>query len=117
MNFLGDRLIFTQSDMDESNFALDEHKRVCMFDFRDVGVLPESFASYTLGDSANPFIKSVAMHLDWVNDRNRGSMARAGSILQTLGDATFGSSTTASAEIHTDLDDRSYHFQPRIVYT
>jgi hypothetical protein len=44
-------------------------------------------------------------------------MARAGAILQTLGDATFGSSTTASAEIRTDLDDRSYYFQPRIVYT
>jgi len=116
MNFLDDRLIFTQSDMDESNFALDEHQRVCMFDFRDVGVLPESFASYTLGDSANPFIKSVAMHLDWVNDRNRASMARAGAILQTLGDATLGSSTTASAEIRTNLNDRSY-FQPRIIYT
>jgi len=87
-----------------------------MFDFRDVGVLPESFASYTLGDSANPFIKSVAMHLDWVNDRNGASMARAGEILQTLGDATLGSSTTASAEIRTDLDDRSY-FQPPIIYT
>lgn len=107
MNFLDDRLIFTQSDMDESNFALDEHGRVCMFDFRDVGVLPESFASYTLGDSTNPFITSVAKHLDWVNNRNRGSMARAGAILQTLGDATLGSSTTASAEIRTDLDDRS----------
>jgi len=90
MNFLNDQLIFTQSDMDESNFALDEHQRVCMFDFRDVGVLPESFASYTLGGSANPFIKSVAMHLDWVNDRNRGSMARAGAILQTSSNATLG---------------------------
>jgi len=88
MDFLNDPLIFTQSDMDESNFALDENQRVCMFDFRDVGVLPESFASYTLGDSANPFIKSVAMHLDWVNDRNRGSMARAGAFLQTSSDAT-----------------------------
>ena len=82
MNFLDDRLIFTQSDMDKSNFALDENNRVCMFEFRDIGVLPESFASYTLGDSTDPFISSVAEHLEWVDNRNRYSMARAGAVLQ-----------------------------------
>jgi hypothetical protein len=56
MHFHDDRLVFTQSDMDESNFALDEHGRVCMFDFREIGVLQESFASYTLCCDANPFI-------------------------------------------------------------
>jgi hypothetical protein len=107
MHFLNDRLIFTQSDMDSSNFALDEHKRVCMFDFRDVGVLPESFASYTLGNSSDPFISSVAEHLEWVDNRNRNSMTRAGAVLKTSSDATLGTSATASTEIRTDLVDRS----------
>lgn len=111
MDFLNDRLIFTQSDMDSSNFALDEHKRVCIFNFRDVGVLPESFASYTLGSSLDPFISRVAEHLEWVDNCNRNSMARAGAVLKTSSDATLGTSATASIEIRTDLVDRSRYTQ------
>ena len=107
MHYLDDPLIFTQSDMDSSNFALDKNKRICMFDFRDVGVLPESFASYTLGGSLDPFINNVAGYLGWIDDRNRNSVARAGAVLKTSSDATLGTSAPTSNKIRTDTVDRS----------
>ena len=94
MDFLNDRLIFTQSDMDRSNFALDKDNRICMFDFAEVGVLPESFASYTLGCSSDPFIKSVAGYLGWIDRRNRYSMARARAALWTSSVPTHGTFAT-----------------------
>ena len=79
-----------------------------MFDFRDVGVLPEPFASYTLGN-LDPFINSVAKHLDWIDDRNRYSMARAGAVLKTSSDSTLGKSAPTSNKIRTNIVDRSRH--------
>lgn len=44
----GERLTLTQSDMDPSNFGIDETGRVVIFDFCEIGWLPESLANYTL---------------------------------------------------------------------
>ena len=40
--------MFTQSDMDASNFGVDEHWRTVLMDFRDIGLLPETFVAFTL---------------------------------------------------------------------
>ncbi|EKM74487.1 hypothetical protein AGABI1DRAFT_88301 [Agaricus bisporus var. burnettii JB137-S8] len=48
-----ERLVFMQSDMDESNFGVDDEGRTCLFDFTTVGLLPESFASYTMSLTPN----------------------------------------------------------------
>ncbi|EKM73995.1 hypothetical protein AGABI1DRAFT_88327 [Agaricus bisporus var. burnettii JB137-S8] len=48
-----EQLVFMQSDMDESNFGVDDEGRTCLFDFTTVGLLPESFASYTMSLTPN----------------------------------------------------------------
>ena len=42
-----DRLMFTQSNMDLSNFGVDEQDKTVLMDFRDIGLLPETFVAYT----------------------------------------------------------------------
>lgn len=44
----GERLVLTQSDMHPSNFGIDVTGRVIIFDFGEIGWLPESLANYTL---------------------------------------------------------------------
>ncbi|KAH9169783.1 hypothetical protein EDB89DRAFT_1982495 [Lactarius sanguifluus] len=44
----GERLMFTQSDMDDSNFGVDENGRTVLMDFSEVGLLPETFVAHTV---------------------------------------------------------------------
>ena len=118
MYFLDDPLIFTQSDMDSSNFALDGDKRICMFDFQEVGILPESFASYTLGGNSDPFISSVARYLGWIKYHNIESMARASAVLKVSADPTLGTPATISTVTCTDVVDRTrctWHSQASVL--
>ena len=39
--------LFIQSDTDASNFGVDDRGNTFLFDFDELGLLPESFASYT----------------------------------------------------------------------
>ncbi|KAI6038757.1 hypothetical protein EDC04DRAFT_2569327, partial [Pisolithus marmoratus] len=94
ISFVNDRVFFTQSNMDKSNFLLDKNGKVCIVDFDDVVLLPESFASYTIHASWNPFTKKVAGYLDWLQSSNQKLMGRAGAILQMSGDMTLGMSIT-----------------------
>ena len=64
----------------------------CLLDFEDVGLLPESFASYTMSGN-EPFVKEVAEYLQWPASRNLRSMGRIRSILVMIGDSTLGMST------------------------
>ena len=91
--------------MDESNFSIDTEDNICIFDFEDVGILPESFASYTL--SSNKFAKKVAEYLDWPTSPNLHSMARAGAILMMSSDSTLGTSTCAWSNTLTNIHDRT----------
>ncbi|KIM41134.1 hypothetical protein M413DRAFT_445852 [Hebeloma cylindrosporum] len=90
MDFLEDALIFTQSDMHITNFALDKDNKICMFDFEDVGVLPECFARFTLTSSRDPFLARVAECLGWTKDSNSKSLGGAGSILIMISDSSLG---------------------------
>lgn len=107
MSFSDDRLVFTQSDVEESNFAVDENCKVCIFDFEDVAVLPESFASYTMNAQDIPFVEKVAGYLQWSRSPNQISMAWAGGILGMMGDRTLGTSIFISCRTLTNDDDRS----------
>ena len=49
--------------MDASNFGVDDKERTYLLDFGEVGLLPESFATYTVS-SAAPFTAAVARHLN-----------------------------------------------------
>ena len=53
--------MFTQSDL-ERNVDLDNSGRLSLFDFETVGLLPESFAVYTVAMSMKPFVKVVARY-------------------------------------------------------
>jgi hypothetical protein len=43
-----DRLIFTQSDMHPSNFGVDQHGKMVLMDFVEIGLLPETFVVHTM---------------------------------------------------------------------
>ncbi|EKM74489.1 hypothetical protein AGABI1DRAFT_116827 [Agaricus bisporus var. burnettii JB137-S8] len=83
-----ERLVFTQSDMDESNFGVDDQGRTCLFDFTTVGLLPESFASYTMA-LRMPFTEAVARCLDWSPTPNLQSMSRIARVL-AMSSGTLG---------------------------
>lgn len=76
--------------MDKSNFFIDTDDKICMVDFEDVGLLPQCFASFTTHCGSNPLTKEVAKYLDWSPSPNQYSMARAGAILNMMGDTSLG---------------------------
>jgi hypothetical protein len=92
--------------MDESNFFLDTNGKMCIVDFEMVGLLPESFASYTVHSKLDNFAREVAGYLDWSPSPNHYSMARAGVILNTVGDTTLGTSTSTRHRISINYGDR-----------
>lgn len=65
-----ERLIFTQSDMDASNFAVDEDGNTVLLDFGEIGVLPSSFVMFILSSQAS-FTVAVAGSLGWPGSANR----------------------------------------------
>ena len=78
--------MFTQSDMDDSNFGVDEHGRTVLMGFSEIGMLPETFVAYTLSlDDAAYLGLSVKSNLT--------SMAAITHCLMMVGDPTFGIST------------------------
>jgi hypothetical protein len=87
-----EQLVFTQSDMDASNFGVDDNGRTVLFDFGDVGLLPESFASYNVSLTA-PFIVAVAQCLGWPSCSNLDSMYTICGCLWAFADPTLGTST------------------------
>lgn len=50
--------------MDESNFFVDTEENMCTLDFEDVGLTPQSFASYTMSTSDSCFASEVAKYSD-----------------------------------------------------
>jgi len=85
--------VFAQSDMHEGNFILDPTGRICLVDFNTVGVLPRSFAVYTMKMSVRPFVESVARYLPTWTSPNLVSLAEVRDVLIRTADRTFG--TTA----------------------
>ena len=74
MSFSDDKLVFTQSHISKSNFFIDKNGKMCIFDFEDVVLLPESFSSYTMNVRNDPFVKGVARYLRWGRSPNEDSM-------------------------------------------
>ncbi|KAI6103676.1 hypothetical protein F5141DRAFT_1050428 [Pisolithus sp. B1] len=87
-----EQLVFTQSDMDASNFGADDKGNTCLFDFGEVGLLPESFANHTMSSNA-PFTVQVVKYLGWPSCPNLDSMSKIRGFLGILGDTTLGMSS------------------------
>jgi hypothetical protein len=67
-----DHLMFTQSNMDLSNFGVDEQDKTVLTDFRDIGLLPETLVAYTYDSSLAPIASSLGLR----NDANTKTLAR-----------------------------------------
>ena len=85
--------MFAQSDMDDSNFGVDENGRTVLMDFGTVGVLPESLVAFTLSldDKFNSIIASMSLS----GNSKLASMAAITYCLGMVGNLKFGMSTCA----------------------
>ena len=97
--------MFTQSDVHEGNFLLDTEDKMCLVDFGDVALLPESFGNYGMAWKL-PFIEKVASYLDWPRD-NVKSMGKARGLLLMIGDPRLGTSICTRYRILPNTRDRS----------
>ncbi|KAI6107737.1 hypothetical protein EDD17DRAFT_1484116 [Pisolithus thermaeus] len=88
-----ERLVFTQSDVDVSNFGVDAEGKTVLLDFGAVGLLQESFVSYTMAFSPAGFAPPVANCLGLPRSPNLESMAMISGYLWTAFDPSLGAST------------------------
>jgi hypothetical protein len=86
-----DRLMFTQSDMDPSNFGVDEQDQTVVMDFAEIGLLPETFVAYTMS-THDSSLDPIARSLGFSNGSN-ASMARIRWYLWLVSDPKLGTST------------------------
>ena len=89
----GERLMFTQSDMDDSNFGVDEHERTVLMDFSEIGLLPETLVAYMLSSDNNP--GPIAASLGLLGNSNLASMAATAHCLGMVSDPKLSTSTCA----------------------
>ena len=82
--------MFTQSDMDLSNFGVDENGKTVLMDFGDVGLLPETFGAHTM--ASNGALAPIATSLGLSSDSN-ASMAAIAWLLGMTSDPKLGAST------------------------
>ena len=90
VSICGERVMFTQSDMDDSNFGVDEHGRTVLMDFSKIGMLPETLVAYMLS-------KDDAACLGLSGNSNlastRASMAMIAQYLAMVANPELGIST------------------------
>ena len=98
----GDRLMFTQSDMDPSNFGVDQHGKTVLMDFGRIGVLPETFVAYTMsGKRFAPIANALGL-----SDSSTYSMAVVSPALWIIADPRLSASASTSYEILTNVRHR-----------
>jgi len=73
--------------MNGGNFGVDLEGRICLFDFEEVGLLPESFASYTMA------VRGVAPYLNWSRSPHLEAVSKIAQNLIIIANPTFGMST------------------------
>lgn len=73
-----DRLMFSQSDMDASNFGLDEHGNTVLLDFAEIGLLPETFVAHIMSSNRNFAPIAAALSL---SDKSITSMSMISSVV------------------------------------
>ncbi|KAG9016049.1 hypothetical protein FRB90_003712 [Tulasnella sp. 427] len=80
VNIQDDRLMFSQSDMDSSNFGLDEQGKTVLLDFAEIGWLPATFVAHTL--SSPGFARTLAAL--GLSNKSNVSMSSISSVLQMM---------------------------------
>ncbi|KAG8899787.1 hypothetical protein FRC00_000916 [Tulasnella sp. 408] len=89
ISFAGEQLILTQSDINRGNFGVDRERRLCIFDFTEIGWLCESLADYTLLFTTD-FAAAVATALGTRRSSNLDSMGRVRSLLAMSAPSNLG---------------------------
>ena len=89
VSICGDRLMFTQSDVDTRNFGVDEHGNTVLLGFEQIAVVPESFAVFAMSLGG---LTGVCDSLGW-SSNSTFSMAVISSILWMTGNPTLGVSS------------------------
>ncbi|KIM92108.1 hypothetical protein PILCRDRAFT_57571, partial [Piloderma croceum F 1598] len=89
--FSSEPLIFMQSDMDPSNFGVDNGGNTVLLDFGDIGLLPASFAISTM--SLDDTFTAVAKFLGWSGSSNLASITVISHCLWLASDPCLGAST------------------------
>ncbi|KIM41209.1 hypothetical protein M413DRAFT_445255, partial [Hebeloma cylindrosporum] len=89
ISFTDERLVFTQTDIDEGNFILDTEEKMCLIDFDSVAILPESFGNRFLASHQTHFLLDVAACLKWPT-HNVDSMVRAEWPIHASSGGSFG---------------------------
>jgi hypothetical protein len=86
LEICGDRLMFTKSDMDPSNFGVDDHGKTVLMDVGDIGVLPETFGAHTMSSER---LAPVAIALS-LSDSSNTWMATVSWLLWMVASPTLG---------------------------
>ena len=90
VEILGDRLMFTQSDMHPSNFGVDRHGKTVLMDFAEIGLLPETFIAHTMFSEKRLAPIAIALSL---SGSSNASMAALSSLLWMVASPKLGVST------------------------
>jgi hypothetical protein len=91
LKICNDRLMFSQSDMHESNFGIDEDGRTVLMDFATIGLLPETFIAQTMFSEKRLFPIAAALGL---SSQSISSMSRISSFLWMVANPTLSASVT-----------------------
>ena len=91
VRFSGEPLIFTQSDMDASNFGVDTGGNTVPLDFGEIGLFPASFAIFTMSLDVT-FTAAVAKFLGWSGSSNLALMTAISHCLWQASDPRLGPS-------------------------
>jgi hypothetical protein len=85
--------MFSQSDMDESNFGVDKDGRTVIMDFDSIGLVPETLVLYTLRSnrSVDPLITTLRLS----GKDNLASLSAIAYALQMVANPKLGESTSA----------------------
>ncbi|KAG5638515.1 hypothetical protein H0H81_012152 [Sphagnurus paluster] len=84
-------LFLSHSDVTLKNFLWDPvAERVWMVDYQHVNILPQSFASFYLHRSSDPFVKAVAAKIDFPVSSKLDLLMQAAYIVLQSGNSSFG---------------------------
>ncbi|KAF8346230.1 hypothetical protein F5887DRAFT_1073874 [Amanita rubescens] len=89
VSFDNEPVILTQSDMDASNFGVDEAGKTVLFGFGQIGWLPLSLAKFTMSSTVR-FTADVAKFLRWSCSSNEVSMREISICLWMASEPSLG---------------------------
>jgi hypothetical protein len=102
VSFDNEPVILTQSDMDASNFGVDEAGKTVLFGFGQIGWLPLSLAKFTMSSTVQ-FTADVAKFLGWSCSSNEVSVREISICLWMASEPSLGASTCTRHRILTNV--------------